>query len=507
MSVFFSKLKEGFISIVPIYLLVIILNLTPFIDLIAKEVIVFSVTSIIASIGIAFFNMGADSAISPMGRLVGSAITKKGSIVLLLFVSFFLGFLVTIAEPNLQVLGIQIKELISPLLVTLTISIGVGIFVIVSILRIIFKIDLSKILMFLYTLVFGLTFFVLLNNNEILLALAFDSGGVTTGPLTVPFMMAICIGISSVISKKSEKEMKFGLIGLSSVGSIILVLILSLFIKNPNTNFEINGYLLAHNIAYSLMISFFTSLKDIFISLLVLSVVFLIINKLFLHLSKENLLKIGIGILYTLIGLNLFLCAVNTGFMPLGYKLGLELANNHLSVILIVSFIIGMLSVIAEPAIHVLNKQVEEITGGIVKKRVMLINLMVGVGISLLLSMLRIYFDFNIMYFLVPGFIIALILSFFVPKVYTAIAFDSGGVAAGALTSSFMLPLAVGACIVFQGNNKVFEDAFGIVSMVALTPVIMIELVGLISLIKERLNTKKEFYKISQKEDEVIIKF
>lgn len=166
----------------------------------------------------------------------------------------------------MQVLGIQIRELISPLLVTLIISIGVGIFVIVSILRMIFKIDLSKILMFLYTLVFELTFFVLLKNNEILLALAFDSGGVTTGPLTVPFMMAICIGISSVISKKSEKEMKFGLIGLSSVGSIILALILSLFIKKPNTNFEINGYSLADNIAYSLMISFFTSPKDIFIS-------------------------------------------------------------------------------------------------------------------------------------------------------------------------------------------------------------------------------------------------
>ena len=506
MNLLLKKIRDGFISILPIYLIIIIINFTNYLELSLIELVTFSICSILAAVGIGFFNVGADLAMTPMGKISGSGLTKQGKASILLIIAFLLGFFVTIAEPNLQVLGNQVKSLISPWVLILAIALGVGIFLVVAILRIIFRLNLAKLLLFLYFVAFSLVILVIYKGNGNLLALAMDSGGVTTGPITVPFMMAICIGISSVISRKSDKEMSFGLIGLSSIGSIIIVLGISLFINGNSSDFVIGDYELKQNFLMVILENILTSLKDVSLSLLLISLFFIICNFLFFHLPKRKLYSLGIGVLYTLVGLVLFLGAVNAGFMPLGYKIGESLAANK-TIILGFSFILGALTVVAEPAIHVLNSQVEEITGGILRKRTMLIGLMIGVGISLMLSILRIIYHFDIMYYLIPGFGICFLLTFFIPKVYTAIAFDSGGVAAGALTSGFILPLAVGATVVLQGEGSVLTDSFGIVAMVALTPVLVIEFLGLIAIINNKRRIKKQVEKMISKKDEIIIRF
>jgi hypothetical protein len=232
---------------------------------------------------------------------------------------------------------------------------------------------------------------------------------------------------------------------------------------------------------------------------------FFIINFIFLKLPKKKLLPIGVGTLFTYIGLIVFLTAVHIGFMPIGFKMGEELAKTSPVVVSIVGFILGLVVVLAEPAVHVLNKQVEEITNGAVSKKAMMIALSIGVGLSICLSVIRIIFGFSILYYLIPGYLLSLGLSFFVPKIYTAIAFDSGGVASGPLTSTFILPFAIGTCVAMGGN--ILSDAFGIVAMVAMTPLITIQLLGFTSISKKRLVEKLAMRKILDEEDDQIIRF
>ena len=206
-------------------------------------------------------------------------------------------------------------------------------------------------------------------------------------------------------------------------------------------------------------------------------------------------------------GLVIFLTAVSVGFMPIGYKLGLELSSNHPAFLIGLAFLIGMVVVLAEPAVHVLNHQVEEITGGTVSRRSMMIALSAGVGVAIGLSMIRIVFDFSILYYLIPGYFLSLGLSFFVPGIYTAIAFDSGGVASGPLTSSFILPLAVGACCAIQGPGLVMQNAFGIVAMVAMTPLITIQVLGFRAIVAKRMRDRIAMRRILDADDEQIIHF
>lgn len=501
-----NRLKEGILAILPIYLIILILYFTPFLTLTNYELLVFTACSALAAVGISLFNLGAESAMTPMGKAVGSGLTKKGNLMLLIIISFLLGLMLTVAEPDLQVLAKQVSTLISPLFFTLIVGIGVGLFIVIAILRMIFKVSLSSILMFMYALTFGLAILLVYVGNGNLLPLIMDSGGVTTGPITVPFLMALCIGISQIIAKKSEKDMNFGLMGLCSIGAIVVVLFVGLFLDS-NLSYKVGDYSLNPNFFNTYLNNLFDSFKEVTIVLILISIFFLICNYLFLHISKNRLIKMGIGMIYTLLGLSLFLSSVSTGFMPIGYLIGEQLASYGNTIILTFCFIVGAATVLAEPAIHVLNTQISEVTGGIVKKHVMLIGLMIGVALSLVLSIIRIIYHFDIMYYLVPGFLICLLLSFFVPKVYVAIAFDSGGVAAGAMTSSFMLPLAIGVCVVLQGESQVLTDAFGIVAMVALTPIMVIELIGLIAIIRDKLIMKKQVSNMILEEDEVIIKF
>ncbi|MBQ9730919.1 MAG: DUF1538 domain-containing protein [Bacilli bacterium] len=502
----FLKIKEALVSVLPVTLIVIILNFTPLIDLSVNELIVFAVSSIFLIIGIGLFNLGADLAMTPMGTHIGSGLTKSKKLGILLSVCFALGFFITIAEPDLSVLAKQVEEIMNGTLLIAFVGIGVAIFLFIAILKIVFKKSLSSILMFFYMLLFAICSIVIINGNENFLPLGFDSGGVTTGPITVPFIMALGVGIATAIGGRNSKENSFGLIALCSIGPILAVMILGIFVDG-NVNYIIpEAYKLPNDILGSIITTLLTVTKEVSIALGLVVVFFFIIQFIFLKLPKKKIIQILFGILYTYLGLIIFLTSVNVGFMPIGYKMGIELAKNE-TLLAIFGFIIGLVVVLAEPAVHVLNKQVEDITDGTVSKKSMLIALSIGVGISICLSMIRIIFDFSILYYLIPGYFISLGLSFFVPKMYTAIAFDSGGVASGPLTSTFILPFAVGACSVILGDASIMSNAFGIVAMVAMTPLITIQLLGFRAIMSKRVREKIEMNRILNDDDKQIIEF
>lgn len=505
----FSKLKESLVSVLPVTLIVIILSFTPLFNISLNESLIFIISAILLIVGISFFNLGADLAMQPMGEQVGASLMKTKKIPIIVIVCFLIGLLITIAEPDLSVLASQVKGAIDGTLLIISIGVGVGVFLVLAILKIIFKKELSFMIMFFYMILFALVSLVVINGNVDFLALAFDSGGVTTGPITVPFIMALGVGIATTVGGKNSSENSFGLIALCSIGPILAILILGIFLKNDipyvpmdyeiSTNFS--GFI------KDFLISGLHVTKGVSIALSLIVIFFLIMQFLFLKLPKKKIGQIFVGILYTLIGLIIFLTAVEVGFLPIGYKIGTQLADKSPYLIVILGFILGFVVVLAEPAIHVLNKQVEEITSGGVSKRSMLVALSCGVGLSIALSMIRIIFDFSILYYLIPGYFISLGLSFFVPKIYTAIAFDSGGVASGPLTSSFILPFAIGICTIFQGQEKVMADAFGIVAMVAMTPLISIQLLGFKAIMTKRVKEKNIMKRIIASDDEQIINF
>ena len=501
--ILFSKIKESLVSVLPIVIIVIILNFTPLIDLTLTETVVFCVSALALIAGMSLFNIGADIAMTPMGEKVGFGLVKRGSLFLLLIICFFLGLFITVAEPDLTALAEQVSQIVNDKVLIIIVGVGVGLFLLLTVLKIVFKKDLSILLMFFYLVMFALSAFVIESGNGSFLPLAYDSGGVTTGPITVPFIMALGVGLASAVGGKGSRENSFGLIAMCSIGPIIAVVCIGLFGSVGSVNDP--GYGSVEESLAHVFTTVLETAQNVGIALGIIVVFFLLINVLFLKIPKIELIRILLGIIYTYVGLVVFLSAVHVGFMPIGYKIGQELASFNPIVLCVAGFVIGMMVVLAEPAVHVLNKQVEEITGGTVKKSSMMIALSIGVGVSLCLSMIRIVFGFSILYYLIPGYFISLGLSFFVPKLYTAIAFDSGGVASGPLTSTFILPLAVGACVALGGN--VMADAFGMVAMVAMTPLITIQLLGFRAVITQKVRDKIAMRRILDSDDMQIINF
>ena len=501
------KIKEALISVLPVTLIVVLLNFTPLVNFEIKEIVVFVISAFLLILGIGLFSLGADLAMTPMGTQVGSGLTKSKSMKLLLMISFALGLFITIAEPDLTVLAGQVADVINPTLLIVAVGVGVGLFLVISVLKIIFKRQLASLLMFFYMLLFALTTFVIVGGNEEFLALAFDSGGVTTGPITVPFIMALGVGIATTIGGKHSNENSFGLIALCSVGPILAVMLLGVTI-NGEISYAIPNYEIAEDVVAAFFSHLGSVAKEVLLALGLIVGFFFIIDFIFLKLPKKKIIQILFGIAFTYVGLVIFLTSVNVGFMPIGYKMGYQLREAGDGVLAVAGFILGLVVVLAEPAVHVLNKQVEEITDGNVSKKSMLIALSVGVGISICLSMIRIIFGFSILYYLVPGYFISLGLSFFVPRMYTAIAFDSGGVASGPLTSTFILPFAIGACMAFcPDGSKVLTDAFGVVAMVAMTPLITIQLLGFRSVVSKMMREKIAMRRILDENDDQIINF
>ena len=503
-TVLLKKIKESMVSVLPVVLIVVLLNLTPLVNFSMKEIVTFVISALFLILGIGLFNLGADLAMTPMGEHIGAGLTKLRSISILLSVCFAMGVFITVAEPDLSVLAGQVKEIINSTALILTIGVGVGLFLVIAILKIVFKKSLSSMLLFFYMMLFAFTSLLIVGGNEALIPLAFDSGGVTTGPITVPFIMALGVGIAQSIGGKNSSENSFGLIALCSVGPMLAVIILGCFTSGelnfvPEYDLNVDFSYIVHKII--------DTAGEVLLALALIVAFFAILQIVCLKLPKKKILQITIGILYTFSGLVIFLASVSIGFMPIGYKLGGELGENPV-LFIIFSFLLGMVVVLAEPAVHVLNKQVEEITEGTVSRNAMMIALSLGVGLSLGLSALRIALGFSILYYLIPGYLISLGLSFFVPGLYTAIAFDSGGVASGPLTSSFILPFAVGACVMIGGGaGNVLTDAFGTVAMVAMAPLITIQLLGFRAVVTKHIKEKIAINRILNADDEQIIDF
>ena len=358
---------------------------------------------------------------------------------------------------------------------------------------------------FFYLLLFALSCLLLESGKGSFLPLAFDSGGVTTGPITVPFIMALGIGVSAALGDKRNKENNFGFIALCSIGPILAVLILGLSTSGA-MQYEMPSYEMQAG-ATAIVHTALDTCKEVCIALLPIVAFFFLLQFVILKLPKKRISQIIVGIFYTFFGLAIFLTAVFVGFMPVGYTLGTQLASSHPAIFIGFSLLLGVCVVLAEPAIHVLNKQVESVTGGAISKRSMLIALSLGVGVALALSAIRVVFDFSVLYYLIPGYFISLGISFFVPKVYTAIAFDSGGVASGPLTSSFILPFIIGACFCLQGESKILIDAFGLVAMVAMTPLISIQTLGFKAVATKHIREQIAMRRILAADDEQIIQF
>ncbi len=500
------KLKEALISVAPIAVIVLIFCLTPVVEASSREIAVFAVSAVFLVIGIALFNLGADLAMTPMGEHIGSGLTKSRNLPLLLVIGFVMGLLITIAEPDLSVLAEQVSAVMNKTVLIAVVGVGVGLFLLIGIIKVVFKKSLNSLLIFCYMALFSVLAIMLENGRGQLVSLAFDSGGVTTGPITVPFIMALGVGIAATVGGRNAKENSFGLIALCSVGPMLALIVLSLFMKGE-LSYSVPDYSVAADLGLELKSVLGDTAKDVSIAIGLILVFFLILQFALLKLPKRRIVQIIIGIVYTFVGLLIFFSAVLLGFMPLGYKLGYALASFSKPLLIVFAFVIGFVVVLAEPAVHVLNSQVEQVTDGAISRRSMLIALSIGVGISIGLSVIRAIVGFSLLYYLVPGYLLSLGLSFFVPKLYTAIAFDSGGVASGPLTASFILPLLSGVCVAIGKGSEALELAFGVVSMVALTPLISIQLLGFRAIAARKVKSKLEIKRISDADDERIIEF
>ena len=484
-----EKVKEAFSSVLPITLIVLFLCITVA-PIESGVFLAFVSGAFLVVLGMGLFTLGADTAMTPIGEYVGSSVMKTKKLWIIVFVCFIVGVLVTVSEPDLQVLAGQLSNTINPWILIIAVGIGVGLFLVVAFLRIVLKIKLSYILIFFYICVFGLSFFV----PSAFIPLAFDSGGVTTGPMSVPFIIAIGTGVASMRSDKNAETDGFGLTALCSIGPILSVMALGIIFQPENI--ETSSTVIPSVENSKDLVSLFVGelphyLKEVAVALLPIVAFFFLFQLLGNKVQKQALIRIMIGVLYTYLGLVLFLLGVNVGFLPVGSFLGGLLGNLAYNWIIVpVGMIMGFFVVAAEPAVHVLTRQVYEITSGAIPKKALRASLMFGVAVSVGLAMLRILLNIPIMYFLIPGYLIAIVLTFFVPDMFTAIAFDSGGVASGAMTASFIMPFALGVCGAVGGN--IATEGFGVVAMVAMTPLITIQVLGLIYKIKTSRIKNKE---------------
>ena len=494
-----SSIKESLRSVLPIALIVLVLSVT-FVTLEAGVLVLFMFGTVLLILGMSFFTLGSGISMEPLGDGIGKSLNKKTKILIPLLICFVLGFIITVSEPDLQVLAEQVPTIPNSLLINL-VGVGVGIFLSITLLRSKKNLPLRTLLVIFYVLIIALSFFA----PTEFVPTAFDSGGVTTGPITVPFIMALGAGLASSKKGKHTGEHSFGLVALCSIGPIMSVLLLSIF-YDPHPTTSVYELVEVHTTTdafrqFALALPHFA--KEValaFIPIVLLFIIFQLITKRY-HI--HNILKMSCGFVYTYIGLVLFLTGANVGFMPAGRLIGAELARADIKYLLIpVGMLMGYFVVIAEPAVHSLKRQVNEITNGAISQKSVALALSIGVSVSVGIAMLRVLTGISIMPFLICGYAISLIISFFVPNIYTGIAFDSGGVASGPMTSTFMLPFAMGACEALGGN--VMTDAFGIVALIAMAPLITIQILGLYERRRHAYKVRKLHTELKAVKDDII---
>jgi len=493
------KLKETAISVLPIIGIVLFLGLTvaPLDKILLTR---FVIGGLLLIIGLTIFLLGVDLGIQPMGERCGAELTKKKNLSLLLTCAFIIGFVVTAAEPDIQVFGDQVKGVfpfVNKAAITFSIAGGVGLFIMLGLLRTVLNLSIKLTLCFSYLALFILAIFA----PNSFIGIAFDSGGATTGPMTVPFIMALGLGVSSVRAKDSNGN-SFGLTGVASVGPVVAVILYSIIIRNQINNAELiqtaTENILEDDVAskISLMTQIFSPFGSCFksviheasLSILPLFALFVIFQIFLLKMTKRQIVRIIIGFIYAFVGLSIFLVGVNGGFSQAGAALGQTLGakaasgKGWLILLIITGLILGAIIVCAEPAVWVLSEQVEQVSGGTIKRKVLLIFLSVGTAVAIGLSLWKAVAGFNLKWILIPGYIISMILMIFCPSMFTAIAFDSGGVASGPLTSTFILSFTIGAASAGANGN----DSFGVIALVAMMPLIAIQIMGIIFRIKQK---------------------
>jgi len=479
---FFEKFREAAASVLPITLIVAAMCLS-FVPVTPDLMLAFIIGALMLIVGMGMFTLGSDVSMTPIGNHIGAKLTKSRNLKLILIVSLLLGIAITVAEPDLQVLAANVPN-IDTLVLILVVSVGVGLFLMLSMVRILYAIPLRWLLLGLYAVVFVLAAF----TDPDYLSVAFDSGGVTTGPMTVPFIMALGVGVASIRSDANAQTDSFGLVALCSVGPVLAVLILSFIYTDVPSGAAasiVARYADTVELGRGYLHALPEYMLEVIMALLPIVAFFLIFQVVALHLRRVPFMRIVLGLLFTGAGLILFLTGANVGFSSLGYILGDELVNSDFKYLLIpIAMVMGWFIINAEPAVHVLNKQVEELSAGAISEKAMHYSLSIAVSAANGLAMLRVLTGMEIMWLLIPGYLVALALMFFVPQTFTAIAFDSGGVASGPLTATFMLPFAMGATTAMGGN--IMTDAFGLVALVAMMPLITVQIMGLIYVIKTR---------------------
>ena len=482
------KFKEVVFSLLPIMIIVLILNFT-LVPMEQEVVVRFIIGVVFIIVGLTLFLIGVDLGITPIGNTIGAAMTKTNKIWIVIISGLLLGFVVSIAEPDLHILADQVafvtSGMVSKWTIVIIVSIGIAIMLAIGLARIVYNFPLYKLLTIFYGSILILAFF---SSNEFL-AISFDASGATTGALTVPFILALAIGVSKLKkdSKASEKD-SFGLVAIASIGAIISVMVLSITSKTD----EINASMVHDEIkSTSVILPFLKEIPkisvEIFWALLPILLIFLVFQKISFKLSKRKVRKILNGIIFTFIGMVLFLVGVNSGFMDVGANIGYQLAAlDNKFFLIVVGFILGFITILAEPAVYVLTRQIEEVTSGYVKRRVVVTALSIGVGVAVALSVIRVLIPkLQLWHYLLPGYIICIVLTFIVPKLFVGMAFDSGGVASGPMTATFVLAYIQGAANSIE-HADVLIDGFGMIAMVAMTPIITLQILGLIYKIKSK---------------------
>lgn len=492
-----TKTKESLLSVLPITFIVLLLCIT-IAPLEPGIFVLFLFGALLLIIGMGFFTLGVDMSMIPMGEGIGHQMTKSKHTFFPIIVFFLLGLLTTLAEPDLAVLARQLPG-VPDMVLMVTIAVGVGLFLVIAAQRIRHKFPLPYLLVGFYIIIFVLSYFI----PDIFVPVSFDAGGVTTGPVTVPFIMALGFGIASVRTDKDTGSDSFGLVSLCSIGPILSVMILGLFYRPSDISYsttQIPQVLSTRDVAGQFLHAFPEYLREVSLALVPIAGCFLLFQLFTRRFRKKQVIRIGAGFVYTYIGLVLFLTGVNVGFMPSGQYIGGTLSSgSHPWLLIPLGMLIGYFIVKAEPAVAVLTKQVEEISNGSISQSSIRISLSIGVSASVGIAMLRILTGVNILWFLIPGYAISLIMTFFVPGIFTGVAFDSGGVASGPMTTTFLLPFAMGACEALGGN--LMTDSFGIVAMVAMTPLLTIQVLGLTAKIRHQVARKRLKLRMEQAQD------
>ena len=478
-----NNLKEATSTILPIVIFVVVLCLI--IPMSPALLISFLLSSLLLIMGTGLFTFGADLSMLIIGERIGSRLVKSKKIWVILLVSLIIGTVITIAEPDLRVLADQLSTIPSNALIVI-ISIGVGVFLLLSALRSLFRLDLNIILLISFIIIFLLIPFV----PGDFIPLAFDAGGATTGTISIPFIMTLGVGLAANRTDKNAKESSFGLIALGSTGPILMVMLMGLFYK-PSSTIDMSQFI-NDTFGFSEYINQLgISFGDVLFSISPIIIVFLIFQLFTKDINKKELRKVIFGIVVIIVGLTLFLTAANVGFMDMGYFIGEYVANSSYKYLLIpITMIIAFFIAVAEPAVKILIDQVEELTEGSISNSAMKFGLSLGVSLAAGLSVIRAFTGTPIVYYIVPAYIICLLLMFIVPKTFTAIGFDSGGAAGGTLTMAFLLPIAIGICLANNGN--ILTDAFGISALASVVPIITVQLIGLIYKLKNRATVRIE---------------